>query len=80
MLSHSSVFEMLVVLFEAYLVLFKYGDSGQWGRSVRLTTHLHLAPRLTIRGAKILLLLYAFMACVSTILPSLFVTRRSSFQ
>jgi hypothetical protein len=36
---------------------------GQSGRGVKLTTHLHLVPRLRMRGAVPPLFLYVFMVC-----------------
>jgi hypothetical protein len=38
-------------------------------RGIKLPAHLHLVPRFRMRGATPTLLLYAFMACIGTILP-----------
>jgi len=37
-------------------------SQGQSGQGVKVTTHLHLLPKLRMSGATPLLLLYAFMA------------------
>jgi hypothetical protein len=53
-----------------------YPASGDWnffweqkGRSVKLTTHLHLAPKLRMSGAERLLPLYALMTRAGTTVP-----------
>jgi len=51
------------VRFKGCRVPFPGGKNG-WG--VKLTTPLHLEPRLRMNGAVRLFALYAFMACVGT--------------
>jgi hypothetical protein len=46
-------------------------SQGQSGRGVKLTTYLHIVPRLRMTGAIPLLPLYAFMAWLRTTLPVL---------
>jgi hypothetical protein len=42
---------------------------GLNGRSVKLTTHLHLAPKLRMSGAERLIPLYTLMTRAGTTLP-----------
>jgi hypothetical protein len=52
----------LSILSNGYQRLFPWGKSG---RGVKLTIHLHLVPRLRVRGAIHVLPQYAFMAWCS---------------
>jgi hypothetical protein len=55
----------------AYLMSIGFLSRNQTDRDIKLTTHLHLVPRLRISGAMPLLPLYTFMAWTET-LPLLY--------